>query len=220
MYKGSIIFCLFLSSIFLFLFIIRPEKSLTIPKTEKFTSINDFSKNKLEEALKEVIDSRKMNFTLTFSEEELNNLVGLFYNSNKDKANFSYLKKVQGIKCTIIDKKINLSANVKILDPFLAGFKTEFMPSIEDNEIILKIAKSYVGVIQIPNSIPLNLLSTNSKGNFSVSVDNSSIKLINSLPKQFELKNIYIKDNKVNLDVNVSIKSIQDLVDILGEFTK
>lgn len=111
-------------------------------------------------------------------------------------------------------------ANVKVLDPFLVGYKTEFTPIIKDNDIVLKIAKSYVGVIQIPNNIPLNLLKTKDNDNFSVGIDNSSIILMNSFPKQSELNNIYIKDNKVNLDVNVSIKSIQDIVDILGKFSK
>ena len=218
MYKVTIIICLLLSVIFLFLFIISPKSSFTIPKTEKYTSLDDFSKSKLQEALKGMIDSKKMNFTLTFNEEELNDLVGLFYNSNK--ANISYFKGINGIKCVIIDKKIDLSANVKVLNRFLVGYKTEFTPIIEDNEIVLKIAKSYVGAIQIPNSISLNLLKTKDNGNFSVGVDNSSIILINSFPKQFELNNIYIKDNMVNLDVNVSIKSIQDFYDILGKFTK
>lgn len=83
---------------------IRPENSLTIPKTEKYTSLDDFNKNKLQEALMGIKDSKKMNFTLTFSEEDLNYLVGLFYNSNKD--NFSYLKKIKGVKYVITIKKL------------------------------------------------------------------------------------------------------------------
>lgn len=217
-FNAVIVICLLLLATFLFLLFISPKNSLTIPKPEKYNSLEDFTKSKMQEALNDVINSKKMNFTLTFSEEELNDLLRLVYYSNIN--NISDLEKIKGIKCVIADKKVEMFANVKVLGPFMAGSKSEFTPAIENNKIALKLEKFSVGAIQVPNSIPLNLLKSKDNSYFSTSVENSSIVLMNSLPKQFELSNIYIKDNKVNLDVNVSIKSVQDTIDILGNFLK
>ena len=216
--NAIIVICLLLSITLLFLFFISPKSTLTIQKPEKYNSLDDFSKIKMQEALKDVINSKKMNFTLTFSEEELNDLLRLVYYTNIN--NISSLEKIKGMKCVITDKKIEMLANIKNVGPFLAGCKVEFTPTIENNKIALKLEKFFVGAIQVPKSLPLNLLKSKDNSYFSTSVDNSTIIFMNPLPKQFELNKIYIKDHKVNLDVNVSIKSVQDTLDILEVFSK
>ena len=217
-YIIAIIICLFLIATFVLLFLISPGKSLTIPKPEKYNTLDDFSKDKFQQALNGVKDSKKLKFILTFSESELNDVFSLFYDSNKD--NYGGLKKIKGFKFEITDKKINLYANANYFGPFIAGLKIGFTPTIENNKIVLKIEESSVGAISIPNSIPLSLLKSTDNSYFSIGKDNSSITLTNSIPKEFELDKIYIKDSKINLEVNVSINSSQDVLDILSEFLK
>lgn len=212
------IICLLLSLSFLFLFFISPKDSLTIPKLEKYKSLDEFSKIKMQEALTDVINSKKLNFTLSFSEEELNDLVSLFYYANKD--NSSDLEKIKGFKSVISEDKIEMFANIKFIDPFLAGCKFDLIPNIENNKLALKLERFSIRGIQVPNSIPLKYIKTKDNSAFSTSLDSSSIIFMNPFPKQFELNKIYIKDNKVNLDVNVSINSIQDTIDILGGLIK
>ena len=155
---------------------------------------------------------------MTFSESELNDVLSLFYNSNKD--NYIGLEKIKGFKFEITNKKINLYVNANFFGPFLAGLKIEITPTIENNKIVLKIEKTSVGAIPIPSSIPLSLLKFTDNNYFNIGKDDSSITFTNSIPEEFKLDKIYIKDSKINLDVNVSINSAQDVLDIISKFLK
>ncbi|MCE5219701.1 MAG: hypothetical protein LLF98_00115 [Clostridium sp.] len=178
-----------------------------------YSSIEEFISNKLMNFAREIIASKSIT-PIIFSEKEINELIELSKKYLED--DNPALK--SNIEVEIINGKIQIHVLNNMFKLVPVKFIVESIAGINNNKVVLWIDKIKTGFVSIPISSGLKSIREFSSQYINIDEENKCIILNIHLPDNIKLKSININNKNLELYIEFSIKSKEDLFEIAEIF--
>lgn len=185
-----------------------------ISPVKKIPSYNNYSSNNTNNNLIKTLEtiefnkvSSSLNISFILTEKDLDNIL---YESMKNSM------AVDGIETDIDINSIKVYINSHLLQAIPTQYMLEFTPSIKDNTLVLNLKNAKIGRVLMPKSFILNRLKENSSSYISINNTDNSISINKKAVEPFKINSFNIEDGKLRLNLNYSIKSIEDVTDLFS----
>lgn len=185
-----------------------------ISPVKKIPSYNSSSSNNTNNSLIKTLEtieynkvSSSLNISFILTEKDLDNIL---YESMKNNM------AVDGIETDIDIDSIKVYINSRLLQVIPTQYSLEFTPSIKDNTLVLNLKNAKIGRVSIPKSFVLNRLKENSSSYISINNTDNYISINKNAVDPFKINSFNIEDGKLRLNLNYSIKSIEDITNLFS----
>ncbi|HEY5584353.1 MAG TPA: hypothetical protein VIK78_07670 [Ruminiclostridium sp.] len=202
-----------LASMFLVIMISTNEK-LEKQKPAIYTSLEDFKTKKVTEAYKNMLYNVDKKVQLEIDEQELNDLIAIAIQDYEKRANAVV---INGYSSQIATDVMTIRLDSKLLNLVPTQYVLKIKPSIEDNKLRLFVSEFKVGKISINPQTILKQIKASDKGEYYVDLKQQSIVLENKYSQQIILNDITLKQGTVSMNIELSIKNVKDLINVLGK---
>ncbi len=174
-----------------------------------YDSLEAFKTAKLGEAVKSAITGLNSNVDITVDQDELSGLTDLLV---KELESSSGKMKFDGHSGRFVDGRIEIKLDSTLLKVLPVQYSFRLLPSVEDNKIKIHIESVKIGKLGIPAKTVLKLLDLSGNSSYYVNAESQNVYISNNNSEQFTFKDLQIKDEKLQLSVELSINNIKDLV--------
>lgn len=195
-------------------YMISPVKKVSYTAKSKYSTMKEFELSKVIDAINNIDTGGVRDIPAVITEEDINQVIAM--NKERITQNSSSSVKINGIKAEVSSKSICVYINVKIYNIIPSQLMIELVPKIVDNKIAFEITKTQIGRINISKSEVVKKLKNLNNSYITVDEQNSLFIINSTLPKQFVFKSINLKDKEADVHMQLVIKSINDLMEIMN----
>lgn len=186
-----------------FTVLISPVKSISTkkPSNVKGGLMEILSPSNIEFNYK----NSELNVDFLLSSQDITNIV---YSTFKSRIN------IDAIESYINGDRISVYINSKILNIFKVQYSISLRVSSDKDNLIFTILDAKVGRVPIPRSIIMSKVSEKLKSDYAA-VKENSIYVDENMVKPFKYGGVKNVDGKIVLNVNYSIKTLNDIVKLV-----
>jgi len=205
--------CIILAGMFLVIMVSTNEK-LEKQKPVIYISLEDFKTKKVTEAYKKMLSKVDNKVQLEIDEQELNDLIAIMIQDYEKKAN---AVAIDGYSSKIATDGVTIKLDSKLFKLVPIQYVAKIKPSIEGNKLRLFVSEFKVGKISLNPKTALEQIQPSANGEYTVDLQQQSIVLENRYSEQIILNDITLEEGKVSMGIVLSVKNVNDLLNILAK---
>lgn len=189
-----------------FLFCIQPVRKFSTSEANS-TSFKEILKREMIDSIVDKMFSGEKDFQFDLSEQDINDIIS----GNADKLKN---RKIDGLHCVINGSNAIFYADLKLFSSIQTQVILKTDINVTDNKVNINIDKAYIGRLPVLKSFILKMVNEKLE---KVDTTNSGITVPVSLPESITINDFEVSDS-IRFKLKVSIKSVNDLLEILKYF--
>lgn len=209
-----VLLALFIAGGSIFITLLGGNERLEKQEPQTYKTLEEMKNIKMDKAFRRIVDKKGREIEIEIDESELNELTALLVKEYEKTEN---PLKIRGYKAEIVGDKIRISVDSYLYKLIPAQYLLRIVPSIENNKVSLFVESVKIGRFDISSEALLKNLKKVEKGSYFIDLEKRSIVLNNKYPDQIILKNVEVYEGRLSIKVALSINTLKDLVNVLGE---
>lgn len=197
------------------LFALSPRESITRYDAGNFRSPSDYLAIKFKSSLSSSINSGEKNLVMAFDQDELNELLGLLYNDGMKNSSQAL---AEAFELKLKGDRGYFYVNSRLYNIVPTQYAFEMYVTGGNNNIIFNVDKAKAGIVPIPPKPVLSRLEAYEGGSFQIDPENQRVIVYYNMPQTLEIVSAEIKDDQLQIEIRIQVKSLEDLIEIIKAF--